>query len=54
MHLLSVVTYQCTMKRNGEAIYPTPTIGMVGLVKDLSTYTTQEVKKAGDVVYVSR
>ncbi|MER2108548.1 MAG: phosphoribosylformylglycinamidine synthase subunit PurL [Solibacillus sp.] len=39
-------------ERSGEAVYPTPTIGMVGLVKDLSHVTTQEVKAAGDVVYV--
>ncbi len=31
-------------ERSGEAVYPTPTIGMVGLVKDLSHVTTQEVK----------
>ena len=39
-------------ERSGEAVYPTPTIGMVGLVKDLSHVTTQEVKQAGDVVYL--
>src|SRR5690606_23266238 len=39
-------------ERSGEAVYPTPTIGMVGLVKDLAHVTTQEVKAAGDVVYV--
>lgn len=39
-------------ERSGEAVYPTPTIGMVGLIKDLAHVTTQEVKAAGDVVYV--
>lgn len=39
-------------ERSGEAIYPTPTIGMVGLVKDLAHVTTQEVKQAGDIVYL--
>lgn len=39
-------------ERSGEAIYPTPTIGMVGLVEDLSHVTTQEVKHAGDIVYL--
>ncbi len=39
-------------ERSGEAVYPTPTIGMVGLVKDLAHVTTQEVKAAGDVVYL--
>lgn len=39
-------------ERSGEAVYPTPTIGMVGLVKDLAHVTTQDVKNAGDIVYV--
>ncbi|MDQ0247853.1 phosphoribosylformylglycinamidine synthase [Bacillus fengqiuensis] len=39
-------------ERSGEAIYPTPTIGMVGLVEDLDHVTTQEFKQAGDLVYV--
>ncbi|MEH7382761.1 phosphoribosylformylglycinamidine synthase subunit PurL [Bacillus sp. JJ1533] len=37
---------------NGEAIYPTPVIGMVGLIEDVSHITTQEFKEAGDLVYV--
>ena len=36
---------------NGVAIYPTPTIGMVGLVHDLSHVTTTEFKQSGDVIY---
>ncbi|MEB2281313.1 phosphoribosylformylglycinamidine synthase subunit PurL [Lysinibacillus xylanilyticus] len=39
-------------ERSGEAVYPTPTIGMVGLIEDLAHVTTQEVKSAGDVVFV--
>ena len=37
---------------NGVPIYPTPTIGMVGLIHDLSQVTTTEVKSAGDSIYV--
>jgi len=39
-------------ERSGEAVYPTPTIGMVGLIEDLAHVTTQEVKAAGDMVFV--
>ena len=34
------------------AIYPTPIIGMVGLVKDLKHVTTQQFKQAGDFIYL--
>ncbi|MFC6200898.1 phosphoribosylformylglycinamidine synthase subunit PurL [Lactiplantibacillus nangangensis] len=37
---------------NGEAIYPTPMIGMVGLIKHQRDITTQDFKQAGDAVYV--
>jgi phosphoribosylformylglycinamidine synthase len=37
---------------NGEAIYPTPMIGMVGLVKDLDHVTTSEFKQAGDKIFI--
>ncbi|MGX6962186.1 phosphoribosylformylglycinamidine synthase subunit PurL [Vagococcus xieshaowenii] len=37
---------------NEEGIYPTPTIGMVGLVEDLSHITSQDFKSAGDVIYI--
>jgi phosphoribosylformylglycinamidine synthase len=37
---------------NGEAVYPTPVVGMVGLVEDLEHITTQEFKQAGDLIYV--
>ncbi|MFB2518068.1 phosphoribosylformylglycinamidine synthase subunit PurL [Lysinibacillus sp. OTC-L20] len=39
-------------ERSGEAVYPTPTIGMVGLIEDLAHVTTQDVKAAGDLVFV--
>ncbi|MGE7988272.1 phosphoribosylformylglycinamidine synthase subunit PurL [Lysinibacillus fusiformis] len=39
-------------ERSGEAVYPTPTIGMVGLIEDLAHVTTQEVKAVGDIVFV--
>ncbi|WP_110113620.1 phosphoribosylformylglycinamidine synthase subunit PurL [Bacillus sp. CGMCC 1.16541] len=37
---------------NGEAIYPTPVVGMVGLIKDIEHITTQAFKEEGDLVYV--
>ena len=37
---------------NGTAIYPTPVIGMVGLVRNLKDATTQEFKQAGDLIYL--
>lgn len=37
---------------NGTAIYPTPVIGMVGLVDDIDHVTTQSFKSAGDLVYL--
>lgn len=39
-------------ERSGVAVYPTPTIGLVGLVEDLSHVTTQDVKASGDIVYL--
>jgi phosphoribosylformylglycinamidine synthase II len=37
---------------NGTAIYPTPVIGMVGLITDLDHITTQNFKQAGDLIYL--
>ncbi|MFC5470823.1 phosphoribosylformylglycinamidine synthase subunit PurL [Cohnella suwonensis] len=34
------------------AIYPTPVVGMVGLVHDTDHITTQEFKEAGDVIFL--
>jgi phosphoribosylformylglycinamidine synthase subunit PurL len=37
---------------NGTAIYPTPVVGMVGLVTDLDDITTQYFKQNGDLIYL--
>jgi phosphoribosylformylglycinamidine synthase subunit PurL len=37
---------------SGEAVLPTPTIGMVGVVEDLAHRTTQEFKAVGDEIIV--
>jgi phosphoribosylformylglycinamidine synthase subunit PurL len=37
---------------SGTAIYPTPVVGMVGLVKDIDDITTQSFKNAGDLIYL--
>lgn len=37
---------------NGVPVYPTPTMGMVGIVHDLSQVTTTAFKQAGDAIYV--
>jgi len=34
------------------AIYPTPVVGMVGLITDIDHITTQEFKAEGDVIYL--
>ncbi|GAB6157988.1 phosphoribosylformylglycinamidine synthase subunit PurL [Desulfotomaculum varum] len=36
----------------GSAVYPTPTIGMVGLVENLAHVCTQGFKQAGDAVFL--
>ena len=37
---------------NGTAVYPTPVVGMVGLIKDIDHITTQSFKNAGDLIYL--
>ncbi|KIL46999.1 phosphoribosylformylglycinamidine synthase subunit PurL [Jeotgalibacillus campisalis] len=37
---------------NGTAVYPTPVVGMVGLIENIEHITTQSFKQAGDLVYV--
>jgi len=37
---------------NGVAVYPTPVVGMVGLIEDLNHITTQQFKQTGDLIYV--
>jgi phosphoribosylformylglycinamidine synthase len=39
-------------ERGDAAIYPTPIIGMVGLIDDASYITTQFFKNAGDFIYL--
>ncbi|RNA66724.1 phosphoribosylformylglycinamidine synthase subunit PurL [Alteribacter keqinensis] len=39
-------------ERSGEAVYPTPVIGMVGLIEDLDHITTQQFKNEGDLIYL--
>ncbi|MGL4819318.1 MAG: phosphoribosylformylglycinamidine synthase subunit PurL [Bacilli bacterium] len=36
----------------GEAVYPTPVVGMVGLISDLAHITTQKAKATGDVLFL--
>jgi phosphoribosylformylglycinamidine synthase len=35
---------------SGEGVYPTPTVGMVGLMDDYLSHTTQPFKETGDLV----
>jgi phosphoribosylformylglycinamidine synthase II len=37
-------------ERSGDAIYPTPIVGMVGLITDVDHITTQHFKQEGDVI----
>jgi len=37
---------------NDVAIYPSPMVGMVGLLDDIEDLTTSEFKEAGDLIYV--
>jgi phosphoribosylformylglycinamidine synthase len=39
-------------ENNHQAIYPTPMIGMVGLISDINRYATLSLKNAGDQVYL--
>ncbi|WP_173917431.1 phosphoribosylformylglycinamidine synthase subunit PurL [Halobacillus sp. Marseille-Q1614] len=36
----------------GQAIYPTPIVGMVGLIEDISHITQSHMKNEGDLIYV--
>jgi phosphoribosylformylglycinamidine synthase len=36
----------------GGAVYPTPTIGMVGILEDIDDKMTLDFKEAGDVIYL--
>lgn len=37
---------------DGQSVYPTPVIGMVGLIEELAHITTQHFQAAGDVIYI--
>lgn len=39
-------------ENNGEAIYPTPMVGMVGLVKNINKYLTNTFKNSGAKVFL--
>lgn len=39
-------------ERSGTAVYPTPVVGMVGLIEDIDHITTQSFKEAGDLIYL--
>ena len=39
-------------ENNQQAIYPTPMVGMVGLIADINRYSTLRLKNAGDQVYL--
>ncbi len=39
-------------ENDGQAIHPTPMVGMVGLVHDINRVVTNKAKQAGDVVYL--
>ena len=39
-------------ENNGQAIYPTPMVGMVGLIKDVQYIIPSFVQNAGDLVYL--
>ena len=36
----------------GEAIYPTPVVGMLGIVEDINRHCTMSFKKQGDLVFL--
>jgi phosphoribosylformylglycinamidine synthase len=36
----------------GEAVYPTPVVGMVGLIPDIASQCTSAFKREGDLVYL--
>ncbi|WP_083486952.1 phosphoribosylformylglycinamidine synthase subunit PurL [Liquorilactobacillus cacaonum] len=39
-------------ENNGEAIYPTPMVGMVGLIKNINGYLTNTFRKSGAKVFL--
>ncbi|HMN91284.1 MAG TPA: AIR synthase-related protein, partial [Saprospiraceae bacterium] len=43
---------QSVLKDRTEPVYPTPTIGMLGILDDASRHTTLDFKKAGHQIYM--
>ena len=43
---------QTVIKNNVEPCFPTPTIGMIGLVEDKNKTMTLDFKKSGDLIYL--
>lgn len=43
---------QSVLKEGTEPVYPTPTIGMLGLMEDQKHHTTLDFKAEGDVIYL--
>ena len=50
----NVSFYNQTAKEDGSAspVFPTPTIGMLGVLKDKSTHTTLDFKYKGDLIFL--
>lgn len=48
----NVSLYNETQNGTVQAIHPTPTIGMVGIVRDIRRVCSQDFKAAGDLVYL--
>lgn len=50
----NVSFYNQTTKEDGSAspVFPTPTIGMLGVLKDKSTHTTLDFKYKGDLIFL--
>ncbi len=43
---------QTATKEGTEPVYPTPVIGMLGLMEDQSLFTSLDFKKEGDLIYI--
>jgi len=43
---------QSVFEDKTEPVYPTPTIGMLGILEDLSLHTTIPFKQEGDIIYM--
>jgi phosphoribosylformylglycinamidine synthase subunit PurL len=43
---------QSTIQGETVPIYPTPTIGMLGMMDDVNAHTTMDFKQAGDLIYL--